>query len=116
MDYLLIVVALCFISFGQILQKAASLKAAKQSSEIHFLRRIAACKETWWAVVSLVIGTFIWLAVLYRMEVSKAFPFLSFGFVLVLLASRYYFRETISPQRWAGVMAITVGVILLSRA
>jgi len=47
--------------------------------------------------------------------VSKAFPFLSLGFVLVMLASRYYFRETISRERWAGVVAITIGVILLSR-
>ena len=115
MDYLLVAAALCFISLGQILQKIASLKAADLPAEIQFLRRIASCRETWWVVVSLIVGTSIWLAVLYRMEVSKAFPFLSLGFVLVMLASRYYFRETISRERWAGVVAITIGVILLSR-
>jgi len=48
------------------------------------------------------------------MEVSKAFPFLSLGTVLVLLASRYYLRETISATRWTGVVIIVIGIVLLS--
>jgi len=116
MDYVLIVLALSFLSLSQILQKLAANNASKQQSNLHFLRRIAASKETWWAVISIIVGTLFWLAVLYRMEVSKAFPFLSLGTVLVLLASRYYLRETISPTRWTGVVIIIIGIALLSRS
>jgi len=114
MDYVLIFVALAFISTSQILQKIAAVKADKQPAGTHFLRRLAARKETWWAVITLGTGTLFWLAVLYRMEVSKAFPFLSLGTVLVLLASRYYLRETISATRWTGVVIIVIGIVLLS--
>ncbi len=116
MDYLFIFLALLFISFSQILQKLAAVNAGRQQSEANFLRRLTTQKETWWAVISLVVGTLFWLLVLSRMEVSKAFPFLSLGFVLVLLASRYYFHETISTARWIGVMVIIIGIVLLSQA
>ena len=115
MDYVFIFLALSFISASQIMQKLAAVNASGQSPKKHFLRRIAARKETWWAVISLMIGTSFWLAVLYRMEVSKAFPYLSLGTVLVLLASRYYFHESIGAVRWTGVAAIIIGITLLSQ-
>lgn len=116
MDYLFISFALLFISFSQILQKLAAVNAGRQQSGSHFLRRLVAQKETWWALISLMIGTLFWLAVLSRMEVSKAFPFLSLGFVIVLLASRYHFHEMVSTTRWIGVAAIIAGIVLLSQA
>jgi uncharacterized membrane protein len=116
MDYLLILVALAFISASQILQKVAAVNADKHATGTHFLRRLAARKETWWAIITLGTGTLFWLVVLYRMEVSKAFPFLSLGTVLVLLVSRFYLRETISATRWMGVGLIISGIILLSRS
>ena len=115
MDYVLIFLALSFISASQIMQKIAAVNASGQKSGIHFLRRIAVRKEAWWAVISLAIGTSFWLAVLYRMEVSRAFPYLGLGTVLVLIASRYYFHETIGAARWTGVVAIIGGITLLSR-
>lgn len=115
MDYVLIFLALSFISLSQVMQKLAAINASRQQPKRHFLRCIATRKETWWAVISLMIGMLFWLGVLYRMEVSKAFPYLSLGTVLVLLASRYYFHETFGATRWTGVVAIIIGVALLSR-
>lgn len=57
MDYLLILVALAFISTSQILQKVAAVNADKQATGTHFLRRLAARKETWWAIMTLGTGT-----------------------------------------------------------
>jgi len=115
-DYLLIALALSFISISQILQKLAADDAGARPSDVHFIRRLASSRETWWSIVSLGIGTLFWLAVLYRMEVSKAFPFLSLNTVLVLLASRYYLRETIGATRWIGVVIIVAGIVLLSQS
>lgn len=116
MDYLLVSLALSFISIGQILQKLAVTEAAENGEKSLLLRKIAARQTIWWAVSSLALGTLLWLAVLYRMEVSKAFPFLSLGFVLVMLASRYYFKERISLSRWAGVVLIIAGIVMLAQA
>jgi undecaprenyl phosphate-alpha-L-ara4N flippase subunit ArnE len=114
MDYVLIALALSFISISQILQKLAADDAGAQSPDVHFIRRLAVSRKTWWAIVSLATGTLFWLAVLYRMEVSKAFPFLSLNTVLVLLASRCYLQETIDATRWTGVAIIVCGIVLLS--
>jgi len=116
MDYVLLMLALFFITASQVLQKLAAVSAARQPAGSHFLRRLITRKETWWAVVSLATGTFFWLAVLYRMEVSKALPFLSLSSVLVLLASRYYLGETIGRATWAGVVVIVIGIGLLSQS
>ncbi len=114
MDYLLILLSVSFTTAGQLLQKIAATKAAAMSTEILFLKRIFHQTETWLAFSCLAIGTVLWLTVLYRMEVSKAFPFLSIGFVLVILVSRYHLNEIISEKRWLGLGLIGSGIVLIS--
>jgi len=104
-----------FTTEEQLLQIIGATKAASMSSKAHFLKRILSQSETWWAIACLAVGTVLWLAVLYRMEVSKAFPFLSIGFVLVILISRYHLKETISKARWLGLGFICSGIVLISQ-
>jgi undecaprenyl phosphate-alpha-L-ara4N flippase subunit ArnE len=47
------------------------------------------------------------------MDVSKAFPFISLGFIVVLLTARYYLQETIPWTRWFGVVLIVAGIAML---
>jgi uncharacterized membrane protein len=116
MDHFLILLSVFFTTGGQLLQKIGATKAAAMPSKAHFLKRISSQTETWWAITCLAVGTVLWLAVLYRMEVSKAFPFLSIGFVLVVLISRYYLNETISVTRWLGLGLIGSGIVLISQS
>lgn len=65
----------------------------------------------------LVFGASIfWLAVLSRVNLSFAYPMLALGYVLTALFSRLLFNEAISPTRWAGIVVICVGVVLVSRS
>jgi len=48
------------------------------------------------------------------MEVSQAYPYLGLGYVLVLLASRFWLREHVSHGRWFGVVLIVIGIGVLS--
>jgi multidrug transporter EmrE-like cation transporter len=50
------------------------------------------------------------------MELSFAYPLLSTGYVVVLIASWILFKEQISMIRWVGVMVICFGVFLISRS
>lgn len=113
MEYFLIAASLTFTSGGQLLQKLAANKAALLPAHIPFLRRLFRQKETWGAIICLGFGTLLWLSVLFYMEVSKAFPFLSLGFVVIMLISRYYLKETVSPLRWLGVGFISLGITLV---
>ncbi len=115
-DYLLIGISLCLTTAGQILQKIAADKALARDGAASFLLRILSCRETYWAIGSLVLGTIVWIAVLYRMQVGKAVPFLSLGFVLVVVVSRFKFDEHIRLQRWLGVAVISLGLMLISQS
>jgi len=112
--YLLIALALSLTTSGQILQKVAAQHAMARDEQRHFLLRILQVPQTYWAVACLVAGTITWLIVLYHMDVSKATPFLSLGFILVTIVSRLRLHERISLSRWAGVVLVTVGLWLVA--
>jgi undecaprenyl phosphate-alpha-L-ara4N flippase subunit ArnE len=116
MDYFLILSSVVFTTGGQLLQKIGANKAAAMPMQMHFITRVLCQAETWWAIACLGLGTMLWLAVLYQMQVSKAFPFLSIGFVMVILISRYFLNEQISSLRWFGLTVICSGIILISQS
>lgn len=112
--YFLIALALSLTTSGQVLQKIAAHHAMQRSENTHFIVRILYVPQTYWAGICLVAGTVTWLAVLYHMDVSKATPFLSLGFILVTLVSRIRLHERISPKRWLGVILVTAGLWLVA--
>ncbi len=63
--------------------------------------------------ISLVIGSFLWLIVLSREDLSFAYPLLSVGYILVTFISAIFFKEKVSWQRWLGVFLIFLGVALV---
>lgn len=62
------------------------------------------------------IGALAWIAVLSRMDLSIAYPFLALNFVLVTVSSRLILGETVPFMRWMGIVVICVGILLVSRS
>ena len=72
-----------------------------------------------WVLLGLAIygaGTFFWLMVLSRVELSFAYPMLSTSYILILAASWLFLGESISPLRIAGVVTVVTGVVLISQS
>lgn len=115
-DYLLIEVSLCLTTGGQIFQKISRQKAQCEPGVFAFLLKILVCRETYYWTCTLCLGAIVWMLVLYRMDVGKAMPFLSLGFVLLVAVSRYKFSEHISLRRWSGVTVIAFGLLLISQS
>ena len=63
-----------------------------------------------------VMALFTWLYVLKHVDVSYAYPFISMGFVIVLLLSYFLFNEAINLYRIAGVASIIFGIILVGKS
>ncbi len=57
----------------------------------------------------------LWIVVLSRVEVSWAFPMVSLGYVVVLIASRFLLGEDVGRVRFLGTLVICLGVVLVSR-
>jgi len=63
-----------------------------------------------------VMALFTWLYVLKHVDVSYAYPFISMGFVIVLLLSYFLFNEAANSYRIAGVALIIMGIILVGKS
>jgi uncharacterized membrane protein len=56
-------------------------------------------------------------ALLYMLsirDVSFIWPLTSLGFIVTTLAAQFLLHERVSPARWAGVLLIAVGALLIS--
>jgi len=62
-----------------------------------------------------IISAAIWLIVLSAVDLSFAYPFLGFTYVIILVLSKFVLKEDVNPIRWIGTLIITVGVVLISR-
>ncbi len=61
------------------------------------------------------ISIWIWLAVLKRVDVMVAYPFISVGFVLTTIFAWMFFHEPLTAGRVVGIGVIIAGVIILHR-
>jgi multidrug transporter EmrE-like cation transporter len=57
----------------------------------------------------------VWLLVLSRVQVSYAYPMLSIGYIVNALAAHYFFGESLSMMRVAGIFVIIAGVYLIAQ-
>ncbi len=114
MNNALLLLAVLLLAGSQILQKLGAARRLRGTRTPREWLRALLSPELVGAVVTIVAGTLLWLTVLYRMDVSRAFPFLSLGTVAVVAASRIWLGEQVSVQRWAGVALIAAGIALVA--
>lgn len=58
--------------------------------------------------------TLLWLYILNKAEISYVYPIQSVVFIFVLVGSIIIFKETVSFNRWLGVLIICFGVYIVS--
>jgi drug/metabolite transporter (DMT)-like permease len=114
MNNALLLLAVLLLAGSQILQKVGAARRLTGTRTPREWLRALLSPELIGAIVAIAAGTLLWLTVLYRMDVSRAFPFLSLGTVAVVAASRIWLGEQVSIRRWSGVLLIAVGIALVA--
>jgi drug/metabolite transporter (DMT)-like permease len=61
------------------------------------------------------LGAIVWLGVISKWDVSKAYPMVGLGFVFSV-AIGFLIGEGVTPQRFFGVALICAGVFLVGRS
>ena len=56
----------------------------------------------------------VWLLVLSKLDVSKAYPFVGLGFVLTMLFAYVFLNEPITAMKLTGTILVFAGVVLIS--
>lgn len=107
-QYALLITVAVIISAGQVLFKVASAPFAQGLG----WRAVIFSPALLSALVLYGLGTALWIAVLARVDLSRAYPFAALSFVLVPLLSHFLLGERIGPAYLAGVAFLAVGVVL----
>lgn len=63
-----------------------------------------------------VLSAVSWLVVLSRVNLSFAYPFAGFGYIIVMFISWRFLQEPVSAIRLLGAALIGLGVVLISRS
>ncbi|MDD5561534.1 MAG: EamA family transporter [Candidatus Omnitrophica bacterium] len=79
-----------------------------------FLKAVFSSPFLWAGLLTVVAVFIIWSTVLSRIDLSVAVPIASFSYILVPVVSVIFLHEQISVLRWAGILFILAGVILVS--
>jgi multidrug transporter EmrE-like cation transporter len=61
------------------------------------------------------LSAVIWLLVLARWDLSKAYPFVGLGFVITLVLGVGVLGERVTLERGLGTLLVVCGVLLVSR-
>ncbi len=115
--YLLVLVTtLCTIG-GQLILKRAmvTLRPLQSQGIIEFLIGAAVSPLVWAALVLQILGYVAWMFVISREKLSVAFALSGSTFYLLMaLASWYFFHERLGTAQWLGLALISVGVVLVT--
>ena len=69
----------------------------------------------WIGILFLVGFMTSYMTVLSWADYSYVMPAGAFGYALLTLLAVFFFHESVSPRRWAGVVLICVGVLLVGQ-
>jgi len=103
------------LATGQVLFKAAAQLVVMDLG----LLRMARSLLTWQFVLAIGLyglGAMLWVLVLTSVPLSRAYPFIALGFVIVPLASHLVFNEPLGASYWPGVGILLVGLYVIMGA
>jgi drug/metabolite transporter (DMT)-like permease len=103
--------AIAFSSTAQLLLRLGMLGSAGLSV-VDTLAHAALSPTVLGGLLLYAVSSALWLGVLSRMELSVAYPLGASGYIIVVLMAALS-GETVSPARWAGVLTIALGVLLV---
>jgi multidrug transporter EmrE-like cation transporter len=104
-----------FMAAGQVLFKKVSLMIPSLDS----WRAIISLGSNVWFLLAIslyMLATFLWIDILREIPLSRAYPFIAIGFVLVPLAGYFFFAEPLNARYFAGVALIVTGIYLTALA
>ena len=118
-DFLLVICNVLFTVTGQLLLKQGMIQVGRVDDVnrvIHKLTQAFMNPFVVGGIATYGFTTMIWLVILSRVKLSVAYPIISLGYVMSILFSWIFFKETVPKVRVLGAMVICIGVYLVASA
>ena len=96
------------------LKKAATLSSLGTNSITAFLAKVGTSPFTWLGLLMFGSSLALWILILAKLPVSKAYPFVAIGIVITSAASIAFYGESISALKLFAILLIASGVSLLA--
>ena len=119
-NYLLILFSVAAAVCGQLSLKHGMLNIGYVELNLQaipvFLAKALTSPFIYLGLGSYFIGALCWLVVLSRVELSWAHPLTAMTYICIVFLSWVLFKEDVGLVRILGVLAIALGVFLVSRS
>ena len=81
-----------------------------------FVVKNASSSFLWLGIFVFTLNFFVWIVILYKVDLSIAMPVGSFCYVFVPISAMLFLHEYISPIRWAGIICIILGIHFVAQS
>lgn len=119
MSYLYVLLTILLTVYGQIVIKWQVLKVGSlpqgTSDKILFMLQLLLNPWIVSALAAAFLASFFWMAAMTKLQLSHAYPFMGLTFVVVMLASGFFFHEPITTLKVVGVVLIVLGLTVASQ-
>lgn len=107
-------------TFAQLLMKKGLVQNGISSVQFgnlaEFAMHTASSWLVWLGILVFILNFFIWIVILYRIDLSIAMPVGSTSYFFVPLAAVLFLHEEVSLFRWLGIVLIILGIHLVSQS
>jgi drug/metabolite transporter (DMT)-like permease len=81
-----------------------------------FMARNTSSALLWVGILIYSLNFFIWIIVLFKIDLSIAMPVSSMSYIFVPIAAMLFLHEHVSLLRWCAVLCIMLGVYFVSQS
>ncbi len=119
MSYVYVFLTILLTVYGQIIIKWQVLNAGifpeAAADKIWFLLKLLINPWVASALLAALLAAVAWMAAMTRLDLSRAYPFMSLAFVLVLVFSSLIFHEPVTIPKVVGIALIVLGIAVGSQ-
>ena len=112
LDLALLILVSVMIAFGQFLFKMAGKNLTGQIGRD--LVGIAFDPYFIGAIALYGVASFLWVIAVSKTDISRAYPFMATGFVIVPVIGYFLLNETLNPIFFLGTALIVGGIVVIS--
>jgi len=115
-----LLIAISLGAFGQISLKHGMSKQVLGAPGLGFAPKIIRAIFTPYVLLGFAlyaVSSMFWLVVISPggWALSYAYPMIAISYVAVVLLSRVFFREAVTPVQWFGILLMCCGLVLVAR-
>lgn len=116
MNYIYIFLTVLLTVYGQIIIKWQVMKngilPVSSSEKLAYLFGLLINPWVISGLIAAFLASLTWMLAVSKLQLSYAYPFVSFSFVLVLISGALFFHEVITPFKLIGMGFVILGIII----